>query len=568
MPSPDEHADLRKRIAVATAAVAADRWAQVDPSSISRSWAAQLPTMTASVSAAQFAVADEAEDYLDEYAEPAGVMVDPQGFAGQASDGGALASLLYQPAINALMAIGSGASVDRALAGGGASLDMIVRTQVADAGRAADQAALTTRPQVQGYVRQIVGATCARCTILAGRFYRWNAGFQRHPRCDCTHVPANRAQWRETGRFHDPQQVYDSLSVAQRQRAGWSLADQQAISDGADLIATTNMKGVTTAGTRRSVGKLTPDQIYKRAAGNRDEAIRLLRQNGYLRGAPVVRVPVRRGDLVTAANRPAAGAAKATTAKARTSAVRPVLEQARTAKAVTSAFTAEVQRITGRKVYGYFSGSAATAREHAEGLLRGLERFPRAGDRFRGFGGYRAGIHDSAYAVTFDSGRIEFGEEWTLPASRQKYLRSLAKDTSEWDQPRFEFGETVPGYAFHPRNTGTPLGVAIHEFGHLLDISAMSRSISVRTQTDRAIFRRVEEVTREIAARRKALGLKPFDVKYSYVVRREISEYAAKNTEELLAEAFADVMVNGAQASRLSREIFEILETEYRRLYP
>src|SRR4029078_24859 len=133
--------------------------------------------------------------YLDEFAPLADVEVDPAGFAGRASDGGNLASLLYQPAITALMSIGSGAAVDRALAGGRANLDMIVRTQVADAGRGADQAALTARPQVQGYVRQIVGATCSRCVILAGRFYRWNAGFQRHPRCDCIHVPANRAQW-------------------------------------------------------------------------------------------------------------------------------------------------------------------------------------------------------------------------------------------------------------------------------------------------------------------------------------------------------------------------------------
>lgn len=77
--------------------------------------------------------------------------------------------------------------------------------------------------------------------------------------------------------------------MAERQRAGWSLADQRAIDEGADLIRVTNMKGVTSTGTRRSLGRLTPDQIYKQAGNNRDEAIRLLRQNGYLTGAPVVR---------------------------------------------------------------------------------------------------------------------------------------------------------------------------------------------------------------------------------------------------------------------------------------
>jgi hypothetical protein len=87
--------------------------------------------------------------------------------------------------------------------------------------------------------------------------------------------------------------VYDSLSVAERQRAGWSLADQEAVAEGADLTFVTNMKGVTTTGTRRSVGRLTPDQIYRRAGGDRDEAVRLLRQNGYLTGTPVIKAAPR-----------------------------------------------------------------------------------------------------------------------------------------------------------------------------------------------------------------------------------------------------------------------------------
>lgn len=296
--SAEEHAAARVRLAAAAAADAAARWSKVDPDNIGRTWTAQIPATLTVVSASQLAAAGSAEDYLDEFAEPADVEVDPHAYAGVASDGGNLASLLYQPAIAALMAIGSGASVPRAMAGGRADLDMLVRTQVADAGRAADQAALTARPEVTGYVRQIVGNTCARCTILAGRFYRWNAGFQRHPRCDCTHVPATRAQWREQGRFHDAREVYDRLSVAERQRAGWSLADQKAIDEGADLIHVTNMKGVTTAGSRRAAGRLTTDQIYKLAGGSRDEAIRLLRSNGFLRGAPSV---VRRSPVQSVA---------------------------------------------------------------------------------------------------------------------------------------------------------------------------------------------------------------------------------------------------------------------------
>lgn len=96
--------------------------------------------------------------------------------------------------------------------------------------------------------------------------------------------------------------MYDSLSVAERQRAGWSLADQQAIADGADLTAVTNMKGVTSSGAKRRAGRPLPSEIYKQA-GSRDEAIRLLREHGYIRGG-AVRVPVTRGNLMLAATRP------------------------------------------------------------------------------------------------------------------------------------------------------------------------------------------------------------------------------------------------------------------------
>jgi hypothetical protein len=538
VPTPEQHAAARQRVVTATAAVAADRWAQVDPAAIARSWTAQLPTLTAAVSAAQFSVADAAEDYLDEFAPLADVEVDPAGFAGRASDGGNLASLLYQPAITALMSIGSGAGVDRALAGGRANLDMIVRTQVADAGRGADQAALTARPQVQGYVRQIVGATCSRCVILAGRFYRWNAGFQRHPRCDCIHVPANRAQWRETGRFHDPQQVYDSLSTAQRQRAGWSLADQKAIAEGADLTFTTNMKGVTSAGTRRSAGKLTPDQIYKRAGNNRDEAIRLLRQNGYLRGSPVVRTV--RSDLTLAA-RSAASRSETLALEADVGfalvessgvAIRSGLKSATTIDRVEAYLKNELRFFTGNDVSVYMTGfSPATAREYAEGILRCVDLFPKVELEFVTRLGADALVTDYAQA---GGGRIFFNRHWSSPEQRSQLLRNLER-------------EAKTGWSV--KNSGNPMAVAIHEFGHLLDIDTLGQAILPR-------------VHKLVAARAKAAGISP-----DALIKREVSEYAASKDEELVAEAFMDFAINRREASELSRDIFDLLQAEYRKRF-
>lgn len=193
MPSPAEvaleHAAFRRRLAVVVAAEAERMWSRVDPARIRVSWAASLARLLVLVTGAQRAAAGRADGYLDEVLDVQGV--DPAGegrvvvsaLSGVASDGRRLESLLLRPAITALTGIQRGAGLDRALAGGGAVLDMIVRTQVADAGRVADQVAAVSRPGASGYVRMLVGKSCSRCAVLAGRWYAYNAGFDRHPRC-------------------------------------------------------------------------------------------------------------------------------------------------------------------------------------------------------------------------------------------------------------------------------------------------------------------------------------------------------------------------------------------------
>lgn len=208
-------------------------------------------------------------------------------------------------------------------------------------------------------------------------------------------------------------------------------------------------------------------------------------------------------------------------------AVRPMLEAARTTSAVQSVFAAETRRITGRFIPIRFTGSAATAREHAEGLLRGLERFPDA--RLGGVDAMEA--RGAAYAAT-SYNEILFSELWTTPAARRRYLGSVASDVQD---------------GWHVANSGNPVAIALHEFGHLLDFT-----------TD--INRGVRERIREIVARRAAAEGVGQDV----LIRREVSGYATSHTDELVAEAFTDVMINGEAASGLSREIFTLLEDAYR----
>lgn len=164
-------------------------WRQVERRRISESWRRLLAGALRRVTNAQEAAASQADPYtkavLDELgidADAAGAVA-PSAFAGVASDGRPLASLLYQPAIQSLTRISKGHTPRQALLSGQAQLTMLTETQVADAGRVADGVAITARPQVGGYVRQLTLPSCERCVVLAGRWYRWNEGFLRHPRC-------------------------------------------------------------------------------------------------------------------------------------------------------------------------------------------------------------------------------------------------------------------------------------------------------------------------------------------------------------------------------------------------
>lgn len=268
-------------------------WREVDTNRITSSWRRLLGTVFTVVSSAQAIAAASAGPYLEDALESQGLpapgagRVNVNAFAGVASDGRDLAELLYQPAFRVLARVGQGATVSRAMMAGQLELDMIVRTQIADAGRAADQAALVARPQVTGYVRLLSPPSCSRCVILAGRKYRWNSGFLRHPRCDCRMIPA--AEDTADDLRTDPKQYFRSLSPPEQDRT-FTAGGAQAIRDGADIAQVVNARkglytaagrSLTTQGGRRRSARPTTEQIY-RDARDRDDAIRLLRLHGYL----------------------------------------------------------------------------------------------------------------------------------------------------------------------------------------------------------------------------------------------------------------------------------------------
>lgn len=91
------------------------------------------------------------------------------------------------------------------------------------------------------------------------------------------------------------------MSATQQDQA-FTKAGARAIRDGADIAQVVNSRsgmtaaGTTTTGTTRlglaghrlgarqgrQVVRLMPERIYQQAAGNRDEAIRLLRLHGFI----------------------------------------------------------------------------------------------------------------------------------------------------------------------------------------------------------------------------------------------------------------------------------------------
>jgi hypothetical protein len=183
-----EHYRQRRRLINTTAGLARELWAGVNPDDLSGSWARLLPQLLLGLTGAQLSAARRADAYVEEAlreqrVDPASAgRVAPEMLAGIASDGRPLASLLLNPTTVVKAGIAGGASMRQSLAAGYANLDMLVRTQLADTGRAADQVAITTRRTATGYVRMLVGKSCSRCVVLAGRRYGWSAGFRRHPR--------------------------------------------------------------------------------------------------------------------------------------------------------------------------------------------------------------------------------------------------------------------------------------------------------------------------------------------------------------------------------------------------
>lgn len=226
-----------------------------------RAWRSEVgPRIVETVTVGQEAAAATAEAYvasvLAELDIPVGAPspLNLDALAGVAGDGREVASALYGGVIQAAKAqyrpeiasLPPARAADAALAEAEAWMEQVASTIMADAMRQAEAVAIAQRPWVDGYVRMLDPKNpCSRCIVLAGRFYLFNAGFERHPACRCVHIPAmeNDAESILT----NPNKYFESLSRAEQDRV-FTPAGAEAIRLGADVSQVVNARrGMNTA---------------------------------------------------------------------------------------------------------------------------------------------------------------------------------------------------------------------------------------------------------------------------------------------------------------------------------
>jgi len=219
--------------------------------------------------------------------------------------------------------------------------------------------------------------------------------------------------------------------------------------------------------------------------------------------------------------------------------VRASLMGASTTDEVSAVVASEASAVMGHRVRVNMAGSdVQIAREHGEGILQGVERFPNSRlsqvDTYGPGGARRTHVGDpdgDSIAMT-TSGRYSKNED-TI-SFNTKYAG---------DPPLYQHTLSYSGKAGYLA-VATPTGGALHEYGHVVTYhdnvadKAGSLAYSVAKSS-------------------------PQHITTSNLVKREISGYASSSDHEMVAEVFADVMVNGGQAAPLSQKIFDVIDADY-----
>ena len=292
--SASKHYEVQQKIAQTSTAAVKKLWSRMGPD-FDSSWESVRQPIVQTVRNGRLASAVDASVYtgrvLAETGQvaPAVGAVVPAAFVQFTPTGTDVGDYLDTSIVRAKQAVAGGADVRSALRVGGDWLMGALLTMFADTARDVVSADIAQRPLLTGYVRMLNAPSCARCVLLAGKWFRWNQGFQRHPRCDCRHIPASEDL---AGDFQtDPYEFFKSLSVTEQERL-FGKNEAEAIREfGADIYRTMNikMRGLGSAKANRIYGtptKRTVNDILERDP-SRKFVIENLEYHGYITGPQV-----------------------------------------------------------------------------------------------------------------------------------------------------------------------------------------------------------------------------------------------------------------------------------------
>lgn len=215
--------------------------------------------------------------------------------------------------------------------------------------------------------------------------------------------------------------------------------------------------------------------------------------------------------------------------------VRQSLADAKNIEELNTTATAGAKAITGREIKFDMQGSDLDiAKEHVEGIMRGLERFPDAG---------LVGVH--TYGPDRPLANAPHQKDWAGVTRSHGVVADgkFVMQSHIYFNTGFEHGELQADLRESAKSgylvAGTHMGTALHEYGHVVTQSRGTK----RDVYDHAV------------AKADAAGAQP-----RHFITRHVSGYAATDMGEFSAEIFADVMVHGVDASELSKSAFAVIE--------
>jgi hypothetical protein len=204
------------------------------------SWSYISPTIVRILTEAQAQVIRDTNRYipavLAETDQPDQPIAAPNtallvGLTGAGQD---LAEALALAPIRAKQAVADGLSPWQAIKAAEKWLTAASGLLLSDTGRAAEGLNMYARSDSDGWVRMLTPPSCGRCVVLAGKWFRHNEGFSRHPpTCDCRHIPASESVANDL--TVNPHDYFDSLDEAEQNKMAGSVANADAIRDGADM---------------------------------------------------------------------------------------------------------------------------------------------------------------------------------------------------------------------------------------------------------------------------------------------------------------------------------------------